>query len=362
MSGSSLEIDFERGVRADAHRPPFTLECALEWSERTLVLFGPSGSGKSTLIECILGLHPRARARICIGGRWLDDHARGIRLAPRERGLGWVPQAPLLFPHLDVAGNLALGARRAGGRAGSLIRQAAGVLGIEALLDRRPEQLSGGEQSRVALARAIASGPEALLLDEPLSALDIRLRARVLPYLLRIRDELELPMLYITHDPDEAMLLGERVAVIDGGRILASGDPREVLWSQAVLPLAQSLGVENVFEARASGAHAVRTAGGLELSIPWRVEAGTVLSLGIPAQDVLVAIGATGRVSAQNTLPCRVRRCEVRGEDCFVHLETRRGAEPLVAWLTPAAADALNLEAGSEVQAIVKAQSIRRLR
>ena len=352
--GSLVEIEFRR--------PQFELSVKFEWDEQVLVLFGPSGSGKSTLLECLLGLHPSAHSRFRLDGRWLEDHDAGTRLRVEDRALGWVPQTPTLFPHLDVAENLAFGRRRAGVSAESALARAIDVLEIGHLLGRRVDELSGGERSRVALGRALASGPRALLLDEPLAALDVALRARVLPYLLRIRDEMDLPIVYITHDADEAMLIGERVTVLDRGRLVESGRPREVLWSRAVLPLAEALGIENVLEVRglvSEDEGRVATAAGMELVVPWPVEEGVPLSLGCPAHEILLALEEPLGISARNILPATVVRCDEDQEHTLVHLDA---GEPLVAKLTPGAVRRLDLAPGREVYAIIKAHALRRIR
>ncbi|MEN8183916.1 MAG: ATP-binding cassette domain-containing protein, partial [Myxococcota bacterium] len=266
-------------------RAGFELDVCFRWSERAAVLFGPSASGKTTLLETVLGLHRPVRARVELFGEVLEDTARGLRRPVEARGLGWVPQQPALLPHLNVAGNLRLGLRRAGSEGPAHLDRATRVLEIGHLLERPVSRLSGGERQRVALARALASGPRMLLLDEPLASLDLALRARVLPFLRRIRDELGLPMLYITHDPDEALLLGELAIVLDGGRVVASGTPREVLWSRAVLPLSEALGIENVVEARGvtadEGGCTVETGAGLCLVVSGRVDPGEALCLGL---------------------------------------------------------------------------------
>ncbi len=345
-------------------RPGFSLNVELSWRDRVAVIFGPSGSGKTTLFECVLGLHSPRRARICLAGYWLDDFERGLRLPTEQRQLGWVPQAPTLFPHLNVLGNLRFGQERARGDAPAILRRAIDVLEIGHLLTRRVAELSGGEQSRVALARAIASSPRVLLLDEPLSALDLPLRARVLPYLLRIRDELDLPMLYITHDPDEAILLGGSVAVLNEGSVIAHGSAREVLWSQAVLPLSEALGLENVLDARVlaegseSGGCTVETDHGLRLVVPWLLDVGAKVSVGLPAHDLLLAVDEPRGISARNVIPARVARCEQREGGVFVHVDA---GEPLVAKLTTGAVERLGLAAGSRVFVIIKAQAIRRV-
>jgi len=348
------------GSRVDLEldRLGFNLSLSLEWNERVLVLFGPSGSGKSTFFECLLGLHPSARARVRLDGEWIEDHQGGGRIRVEQRGLGWVPQSATLFPHLDVAGNLGFGLHRAGAEAASGLARAIEVLEIGHLLGRRVDELSGGERSRVALGRALASGPRCLLLDEPLAALDVNLRARVLPYLLRVRDEMNLPILYITHDADEAVLIGERVAVLDQGRLVASGPPREVLWSRAVLPLAESLGMENVLEVVAQDDGTTHTPAGLTLAVPWPVQAQTRLTIGLPAHDILLALREPEGISARNVLEARVIRCDEESEHTLVHLDA---GERLVAKLTPEAAQRLRLEPGLPVFAIIKAQALRRI-
>jgi molybdate transport system ATP-binding protein len=349
-------------IRARVERRGFTLDVDLAWDERVAVVFGPSGSGKSTLFEAVLGLHPSAKLSVRLAGRWLDDPGRGRHVPIERRDLGWVPQDPTLFPHLSVEENVRFGARRARRRGADLVARAVEVLEIGELLGRRVDALSGGERQRVAIARAIASGPRALLLDEPLASLDLPLRARVLPYLLRVRDELEIPILHITHDPDEAMLVGERVVVLDGGRAVAEGPPREILWSRAVLPLSEALGIENAFDARVvettGGSSTVETPGGLRLVIPASAEAGSVVCIGLRAEDVLLAEDRPGRISARNVFEAGVRALEHRGSDVLVHLDA---GEPVVAKITAAACEALALRPGARVVAIAKAQALRRL-
>ncbi len=357
------------GVRVHLARGSFSLDVDLAWDERVVVIFGPSGSGKTTLFEVLLGLHPAAEAKIRLGGAWLDDPERGLHVPVWRRGLGWVPQEPTLFPHLPVLGNLHFGAARAAGRASGLLDRAIDVLEISALLERRVDSLSGGERQRVAIARAIASGPRALLMDEPLASLDVGLRARALRYLRRLRDELDIPILYITHDPDEALLMGERVVVLDAGREVAAGSPRAVLWSRAVLPLAEALGIENVLDATvvgsAGGESTLQTSRGLRLTIPFALEVGMRICVGLRAEEVLLAADPPGLISARNVLAATVSSWEPRGADAFVHLDVgaRGGSAPerLVAKITRAAAESLSLRPGASVHAVIKAQAIHRV-
>jgi molybdate transport system ATP-binding protein len=356
-------IDPATQIEVSLSRGGFSLDVSLAWNARVAVIFGPSGSGKSTLLEAVLGLVRASTARIRLGGHWLDERARGLRLRPEQRQLGWVPQDALLFPHLSVAQNLAFAAKQGKPDAAEpALARAIEALEIGELLGRRAHQLSGGERQRVAIARALAAGPRALLLDEPLASLDLPLRARVLRHLLRMRDELEIPILWITHDPDEAQVAGEIAVVIEKGRAVATGPPREVLWSRAVLPLSEALGLENVIEARVveAGAHecSVETARGLRLVLPVTLPVGERVCLGLRAHDVLLSADPPGRVSARNVLPASVASIDLAGGDATVTLEAR---ERLVARLTLGAVNRLGLRAGSQVYALIKAQTLRRI-
>jgi len=351
-------------VVARVERNGFTLDVDVAWDERVAVIFGPSGAGKSTFFDVVLGLHARAHPTVRLGGVQLDDPAQRSRAALEARALGWVPQDPTLFPHLSVEGNLRFGLARAGARGEAALARAVEVLELEALRARRVDELSGGERQRVAIARALASGPRALLLDEPLASLDLALRVRVLPFLMRVRDELELPILYITHDPDEALLVGDVVVVFDAGGVVATGPPAQVLWSRAVLPLSEALGLENVLEGRVAetsgGIARVSTAAGLELALPAPAPLARDerVRIGLRAEDILIAADPPGRTSARNVIAARVARCERGGTGVLVHLDA---GEPLVAKITEAAERALELAPGARVHLLIKSQALRRL-
>ncbi|MFP6654225.1 MAG: ATP-binding cassette domain-containing protein, partial [Myxococcota bacterium] len=342
----------------------FKIKLHLEWQTRSLVLFGASGSGKTTLLRILLGLEPLAKTRACLAGNWLEDSKAGFNRPIHERRLGWVPQSPSLFPDRPVHANIRFGAHGKGRE--SWINRAIEVLELHHLLDRQVESLSGGERQRVALARAIAMQPRALLLDEPLASLDVGLRARILPYLLRIRDELDLPLVYITHDPDEAILLGDEIAVLDKGRLIAQGPPAETLWSQAVHSLSARVGVENLLEVTqiadesAEPTLRVRTANGLELETPWPVAAEAKMVIGIRAEDILISLDHPRRISARNVLRGRVARIDAQSDRLLVYVEI--GRERLIARLTASAVQDLALATGSQVYLIIKSQALRRIR
>ena len=193
---------------------------ALELDERLgagiTALFGPSGAGKTTVLDAIAGLRRPASGVISIHDRVLFDAARGVSLAPHQRHVGYVPQDVALFPHMDVRRNVLYG-RRPGQRLS--LETVVQMLEVGALLGRRVSELSGGERQRVALARALMSAPELLLLDEPLAAVDVERRRRILPYVVRVRDQLGIPVIYVSHDRAEVDQLADRVIVLQDGRV-----------------------------------------------------------------------------------------------------------------------------------------------
>ena len=197
---------------------PFVLELHERLEHGITALFGPSGSGKTTTLDAIAGLRTPKAGSIVVGHRSLFDASRRVNLPPHQRHIGYVPQDPALFPHMSVRRNVLYG-RRPGQRL--LLDVVAGMLEVTDLLDRAVPDLSGGERQRVALARALMSAPDLLLLDEPLAAVDVERRRRILPYLLRVRDELRVPVIYVSHDRAEVDQLADRVIVLDAGRVLA---------------------------------------------------------------------------------------------------------------------------------------------
>jgi molybdate transport system ATP-binding protein len=204
----------------------FRLEMAERVETVVLALFGASGSGKTTVLEAVAGLRHPERGRIVVDGRILYSSGEDIKLAPRLRQIGYVPQDSVLFPHMDVKRNILYGAGRGNGISLDRVLE---ILEIEALLARPVASLSGGERQRVALARALMSSPRLLLLDEPLAAVDLELRRRIVPCLRRIRDELGVPMIYVSHDAAEIRTIADRAIVLDRGTVRASGEPAKVL-------------------------------------------------------------------------------------------------------------------------------------
>jgi len=349
-----------RGVRLKAGE--FALEIDAEFSGRVTGLFGVSGSGKSTLVEIIAGLRRPTAGQVMLGDEVLTDVAGGVHLPPERRGIGFVPQDGALFTHLSVEGNLKFAEKR-GNAVEGLFRRAhvCALLGIESLLACRPATLSGGERQRVALARALVSAPRLLLLDEPLAALDAARKATILPYLQRIRDEFDLPMLYVSHVPQEMLALCDDIAVLAEGRLLQHGPVEEVFRRPTSPVVARIVGVETVVPGRVLGgegelvAVSVGKARLVGLGDQLPVGASDVL-VSIRAEDVLlVNTGSSAVVSARNRLSGTVTALVTEGATVRVELDC---GFLLTALLTRQAIAELQLAPGREIVALVKAPSV----
>jgi molybdate transport system ATP-binding protein len=219
----AFDIHLEQGT--------FALDVADDAEVEVLGVFGPSGSGKTTLLEVIAGLRPRVRGRVVVEADVLSDSAGAIHLPPHMRHVGYVPQDGALFPHLDARRNVLYGAASRG-RSGTDVDHICATLDIAHLLDRSVRDLSGGERQRVAVARALVSSPRILLLDEPLTGVDRGRRNQILPYLLRIRSDLHVPMVYVTHDAGELTEIADRVVLLDRGRLTGCGPPSVLVSSR----------------------------------------------------------------------------------------------------------------------------------
>jgi molybdate transport system ATP-binding protein len=208
---------------------PFTLEADAVLAGRVTAIFGPSGAGKTSLLELIAGLRRPAAGRVVVEGATLTDVNARVFIPPHRRAIGYVPQEGALFPHLSVRRNLLYGCVADAARPPGLnLEHVSEVLEIAPLLGRDIATLSGGEKQRVALGRALLASPRLLLLDEPLAGLDVPLRERLVPYLARVRDEFAVPMLHVTHSPDEIMALCDDVLVLNRGRIEQRGRPQDL--------------------------------------------------------------------------------------------------------------------------------------
>jgi molybdate transport system ATP-binding protein len=338
-------------------RGTFALDVAFEApTPGVTALFGASGSGKSTVIAAIAGLLRADSANIR-----LDDEALHA-LPPQARGIGVVFQDALLFPHMSVAANLRYGHRRA--RRGWIgFDETVELLGIGALLERRPSTLSGGERQRVGIGRALLSQPRLLLMDEPLSALDQPRRAEILPYLARLRTALRIPIVYASHAMDEILALADTLVLLDQGRVTAFG-PLATLAARVDLPLAQRGDAAGVLHGTVQKHDAERgltaiAAGPQTLVVP-RVDAqvGAAVRLLVPAREVILARDAPGLISVNNVFAATVQSIaeDAPGHAALVAIDG--GAGPLLARVTLDAARRLDLRPGERVLALVKSMSV----
>ena len=227
-----MEITLGKAIQArfQVIWPGFTLNVDLDLPGRGVTaLFGHSGSGKTTLLRCLAGLERHSTGSLHFKGEVWQDSTRSIFRPTHQRSLGYVFQEASLFPHLSVRKNLEYGRKRVNSGHKVSLDHAVELLGIGHLLDRMPDRLSGGERQRVAIARALATSPELLLMDEPLAALDLKRKSEILPYLERLHDELDIPMFYVSHSPDEVARLADHVVLLAEGRVVAAGGLRETL-------------------------------------------------------------------------------------------------------------------------------------
>lgn len=354
-------------VQCHLARADFTLDVDLELPGRGVtVLFGHSGSGKTTLLRCVAGLEHAARAKITLNDECWQDESRFV--PTWQRAIGYVFQEASLFPHLDVRRNLAFGMKRATGavRDDEIVAMAA-RFGIEHLLARKPEGLSGGERQRVAIARALLTKPRLLLMDEPLSALDNARKQEILPYLERLHDELEIPMLYVTHQVDEAARLADHIVLMEQGRVRAVGTPGEVLTR---LDLQGSFSEEmgSVLEARVVehdehySLSRIEFKGGSLLVGGVSRPLGSAVRARVLARDVSLAVEMPGASSILNMLAASVLEICDDGAD-KVSVSLRLGdaggqGAILVSRITRRSRDMLGLQPGQRVYAQVKSVAL----
>ena len=356
-------------VRVHLQLDRFPLDAAFSSAHRVTGIFGVSGSGKTSLLETIAGIRRGAEGRISFGdGIWLDSAKKQMR-PPEERGIGYVPQDSLLFPHRTVQGNLEAGRRRAentGKDFDSIFRSVIRVLELETLLDRNVSALSGGERQRVSLGRALCSGPQLLLLDEPLASLDAALRRKVLPFLRRVQQEFTVPILLVSHNPVEILALCDHLVVLKEGQVIAEGDPRETLTRPEVFPIAENEGFENILpgtvEHHTDHTTIVRIANSEHpphLIVPHTDEPpGSGLLLGIPAHEIILARERPSRISARNVLPGIVQSVSSAGNARLVTVTIASTTHPIVAELTGDAVLDLDIRQGTEVFLVLKTSSI----
>jgi len=344
----------------------FTLDVDFAAGPGATVLFGRSGSGKTTLVNAVAGLLRPQDGRIVLDGEVLLDTAAGRFVPPHRRRIGYVFQEARLFPHLSVRGNLLFGqrfGRRGRGGAGEFDR-VVDLLGIAPLLDRRPRHLSGGERQRVAIGRALLADPRLLLLDEPLSGLDAARRAEILPYLERLRDGLNLPMVYVSHQVEEVVRLATTLVILEDGRVAAAGPVAEVMGRAGVPDLLGRTEAGALLPARVAGRDAawgltlLRTPAGTLSAPDIAAPLGTELRLRIRARDVLISLQRPDGLSARNALPATVGEVRRDPGAATVDVLLDAGGFLLVANITAKAAAELRLAPGMPVHAVIKAVAV----
>jgi molybdate transport system ATP-binding protein len=342
--------------------PGFSLDVDLALPGRGVTaLFGSSGSGKTTLLRCIAGLERSSRGLLSFNGEiWQDDKTW---LPTHRRPLGYVFQEASLFPHLSVLGNLRYGMKRVISERKVGLEQAVELLGIGHLLERKPDHLSGGERQRVAIARALAVSPRLLLMDEPLAALDLKRKQEILPYLERLHDELEIPVLYVSHSPDEVARLADHLVVMEGGRILVSGPLSETL-ARLDLPVRLGEDVGVVLDAIVGEIDAawhlarVDFPGGSLWTRDKGIPVGRKVRVRVLARDVSLATKRQEHTSIQNHLLGQVDAVADDEHPGLVLVRVRIGQSVLVARLTKRSAAAIGVSPGQDVWVQVKSVAL----
>ena len=351
-------------VRKERHgAASFVLDVSVEAPPGITILFGPSGAGKSTLLDCIAGLVGPDAGKIAIGEDVLFDSALRIDVPPQKRRVSYVFQSLALFPHLTVEQNVAYGLSGLSDQDRRMrVSEILAAFRIEKLRSQKPEQISGGERQRTALARSLVTAPRVLLLDEPLTGLDAELKAALLEDLRAWNAVKRIPILYVTHSREEVDALGERVIAIDNGRVVGHGAPMDVLDAPRRKRLAQAAGFENLLNATVldlrepDGVMRVRLGeSACEIEVPLaHASARDRVQVAIRAGDILLASERPRGLSARNILEGRMVSLEQRGTMCIARVDC---GVTFVVHVTPGAVRALDLAAGKQVWLVLKTHS-----
>lgn len=340
----------------------FALDVAFEAPAGVTALFGRSGSGKTSVVNAVAGLLRPNAGHIGLDGRVLFDSSRNVLMPVHKRRLGYVFQEGRLFPHLTVRQNLLYGRWFAAPEAGIGFEHVIAMLGIEALLDRRPGGLSGGEKQRVAIGRALLANPKLLLMDEPLAALDEERKADILPFLERLREESSVPVLYVSHSMEEVARLATTLVLMEAGRVIGAGPAADVLSDPDSVP---ALGVRSagaslhatVTAQEDDGLTRLETSAGPVFLPRVEAETGARLSVRILAQDVILSRSRPEGLSALNILPVTVVAVRF-GDGPGAIIQLRAGDDLLLARITRRSALALELVPGTACFAVLKTVAV----
>ena len=358
---NGLQFDVTKRFGAESDRG-FELRVSATVPAGITVVFGESGSGKSTLLRCLAGLLQPNAGRIAHGSETLFDSDRGVNVPVSKRRIGMVFQTLALFPHFKTDENIAYGlldpdeARRR-----KKIDEVIDAFRIPHVRNSRPAHISGGEKQRVALARALVTEPRALLLDEPLSALDPGTKSHIMDDLRSWIVERNIPVLYVTHSREEVFAMAHRVIALEAGRIVGLGIPREVLGGPQHEAVAEWSTLENIFEGmitdrhEAQGTMTFRT-GSLELEVPLgRAKSGDPVRVGVSAHDILLATEWPQGLSARNIVQGRI--VELKQRDAVVNTLVNCQGTEFEVFVTPSAVHSLALARGREVWVVIKTHS-----
>ncbi|APG49096.1 molybdenum ABC transporter ATP-binding protein [Phaeobacter porticola] len=340
----------------------FALDLSFSAPEGVTVLFGRSGAGKTAVTNAVAGLLRPQTGKIQLGTRSLLDTKNGINVPSHRRRIGYIFQDARLFPHMNVRKNIIYGQRFARkSQSGASLELVIDMLGLASLLDRHPAHLSGGEKQRVAIGRALLSAPDMILADEPLASLDDARKAEILPYLEQLRDEISIPILYVTHSVAEVARLATTVVVLQDGRCVRSGPADTILADPAIMPIGvRAAGA--ILHARVRRHHrdglSELDAGGIPLFLPQVAHRpGQKVRVRIAAHDIIMSRQRPMGLSALNIIPGKITALRSGdGPGMMVSMQTPAGV--LLARVTRRSAAALDLTVGAECHAIIKSVSV----
>ncbi|WP_339427610.1 MULTISPECIES: molybdenum ABC transporter ATP-binding protein [unclassified Pseudomonas] len=354
-------------VRLQLKYSGFALEVDLHLPGRGVTaLYGHSGSGKTTCLRCIAGLERAEDGFIQVNDEVWQDSRNGVFVPPHKRALGYVFQEASLFAHLSVRANLEFGLKRIPRQQRRVdMAQATELLAIGHLLDRNPQHLSGGERQRIGIARALLTSPKLLLMDEPLAALDSQRKGEILPYLERLHDELDIPVLYVSHAQDEVARLADHIVLLSDGKALASGPIGETL-ARLDLPLARGDDAGVVINGTVSAYDEHYQLLTLQLpdsALHMRVAhaplaVGKALRIKVQARDVSLSLQAEEHSSILNRLPVTVTQEIPADNSAHVLVRLDAGGTPLLARITRFSRDQLQLHPGQTLWAQIKAVAV----
>ncbi|HOW13825.1 ABC transporter ATP-binding protein [Methanosarcina sp.] len=347
---NEAEINGKKGTRK-----AFTLDVSFEMENELVVLFGPSGSGKTTLFKCISGITEPDNGKIIVGNKVYYDKDRKINLPIQKRNLGYVFQNYTLFPHMNVRKNIEYGLKDwEKEEREERIMEVLSLLHIEELETRFPSQLSGGQKQRVALARALAPKPGILLLDEPLSALDMKIRIRLAEKIKNLQNRIEIPLLFITHNLEEALLLADRVLILHGGKAQQFGTPEEIFCHPENIHVAELTGISNIFDDayvekyEEESKSAVLKSGDMRIKIKSQnLKSGDKISWGIHPENItLLRDDSDSEGRDENIYPAHVNSIINKGPKKRISLKLVKHNKSLTAELPAQFVDSLKLHAG----------------